>query len=851
LSVNLEVSVTMRVRRTSATLHELSRSIKPIVYSDEFRRPPKIVAFCILFAVSVFAPRLVADDLIPKAAWKRPLGLPLENAGIKMTTLERKHIDEGYWQGAPVGGFGAGTFSRTYRGDFARWHLKTGVSRYQSVPFNRFGVYEKADGEEPVVSTLYAGESQASGSLSKFDYPIGAGDYYALYPKAWYDYGWDKLPVRLTLEQFSPILPNNYKETSYPVAVYEWHAQNLSKKKVTVSVMLTWANMLGWFQDRAPNFSLLNNMTNVNQTVAERISHHGEAATMRGIVFDRVRRGDVVAEGDGQFVIAALDSPQTQVSYVTTFGAGDSDPSVWSPFAAMGKLPNSELSWVSSGETLGGAIAVTFVLEPGEKLTVPMVISWDLPIVEFGSGRKWLRHYTDFFGSTGTHAWEIAKEGFLHEEEWSDAIDAWQKPIVEDESKPLWYRGALFNEMYILADGGTLWGRPLGADRNSPAAFAYLEGFDYQLYSSLDVLYYGSMPLVKWWPNLDKEMMRAFAEGIPKDLTEKSLVRSELIRNQRRVFRARKAKGAVPHDLGNPEEDPIVYISQYGWQDTNRWKDLNAQFVLMVYRDYVLTGGTDLDFLKSTWPAVRESLQYLRQFDRDGGGIPQNEGIADQTYDNWPAHGQMAYCGGLWLAALRSAEEIAKKLGEEKIAKEYRSLFELSQKTYLSKLWNGHYFRYDAESEYRDSIHADQLSGQLYANLLGLGALVPKEMRMSSLRNIFANNVMKFANGDMGAVNGMTNDGALITSNEQVQEVWAGTTYALAAEMLAEGMRDEAFHTARGAYYVTYETKGYWFRTPEAWDIAGKFRASMAMRPGAIWALEFVADRNNARSTSH
>jgi non-lysosomal glucosylceramidase len=57
-------------------------------------------------------------------------------------------------------------------------------------------------------------------------------------------------------------------------------------------------------------------------------------------------------------------------------------------------------------------------------------------------------------------------------------------------------------------------------------------------------------------------------------------------------------------------------------------------------------------------------------------------------------------------------------------------------------------------------------------------------------------------------------------------------------ERLAEGMKDEAFRTAWGANHVTYDTKGYWFRTPEAWDISGRFRASMAMRPGAIWAIE-------------
>ena len=53
-------------------------------------------------------------------------------------------------------------------------------------------------------------------------------------------------------------------------------------------------------------------------------------------------------------------------------------------------------------------------------------------------------------------------------------------------------------------------------------------------------------------------------------------------------------------------------------------------------------------------------------------------------------------------------------------------------------------------------------------------------------------------------------------------------------------MKDEAYRTAWGIYHVVYETKGYWFRTPEAWDITGNYRASMYMRPGAIWAMELA-----------
>jgi non-lysosomal glucosylceramidase len=299
-------------------------------------------------------------------------------------------------------------------------------------------------------------------------------------------------------------------------------------------------------------------------------------------------------------------------------------------------------------------------------------------------------------------------------------------------------------------------------------------------------------------------------------------------------------KGAVPHDLGAPEEDPFFKANQFSWQNTNGWKDLNSKFVLMVYRDYVLTGRTDKAFLKYTWPAVQEALQYLRQYDHDGSGLPENDGYPDQTYDVWVVRGASAYCGGLWLAALRAAEEIAKDLGDTASATKYRDLFIKSQASYIKKLWNGEYFRYDMLSEYKDDIQADQLAGQWYANLTGLGDLVPVDMQLSALKKIFNYNVMKFGKGDMGAVNGMAPDGSIIKTNEQVQEVWTGTTFSVAALMLSDGLKDEGYRTAWGVYHVTYETKGYWFRTPEAYEEDGLYRASMYMRPAAIWALEMT-----------
>jgi non-lysosomal glucosylceramidase len=791
-----------------------------------------LVLFVVLSATWVWA-----GDAIPKTAWKRGIGEPLASAGTRKPN--DPVIDDGYWQGAPVGGFGAGTFSRTYRGDFSRWHLKTGAHKYQMIPANEFAMFQQVEGSPEGTAQVLAATHPEHGELKswKWDYPVGAGDYYALYPKSWYDYRAGQFPAHVVLEQFSPILPNNYRETSYPVAVYRWHADNPTNQTVTVSVLLSWCNMLGWNRDFSRNYFGAMSEGDHNKYESEPLGD----GTMKGIVFDRNRFGATARDQwDGQMVIAALESSGAEITYHTTFDPTGSGDEIWGPFSKDGRLSNDSQPWISSGEPLAGAIAVRFTLKPGEKRTIPMVIAWDLPIMEFGSGRKWYRHYTDFYGTSGTNGWKVAADGLRNSEKWSDEIDAWQAPYVNDDSKPEWYRSALFNEMYIVADGGSFWGRPIGSDPKTPNTFDFMECFDYPYYATLDVRFYGSMPLTKWWPDLDKQVLRQFADTVPKQDSGTYTWQWKSMQDKKPMFRIRKAKGAVPHDLGVPGEDPFMQVNQFSWQDTNGWKDLNTKYVLMVYRDYVFTGKKDTQFLRYNWPAIQEALEYLRKYDHDGDGIPENDGYPDQTYDEWVVRGESAYCGSLWLAALRAAEEIAHVLKDDSAATKYHDLFIKSRTSFVSKLWNGEYFSYDTGSEYKSNIQSEQLAGQWYATMTGLGDLVPQDMQKKALKKVFDFNVMKFANGEMGAVSGMSADGKIITTNQQVQEVWTGATFSVASLMLADGMKDEGYRTAWGIYHVTYETKGYWFRTPEAWDITGNYRASMYMRPAGIWAMEMT-----------
>ena len=217
--------------------------------------------------------------------------------------------------------------------------------------------------------------------------------------------------------------------------------------------------MAGWFRTFTRDFKGRPSQGNFNHFVSQQFGPNG---TMKGIVFDRNRAENVENEWDGQFVIAAMETSGVEVSYLTSFLAdGDGKP-VWTSFAKDGSLPGKDVSWVSAGEKLAGAIAVRFTLKPGEKEIVPMVIAWDFPIVEFGQGRQWHRRYTDFYGATGKNAWAIARDGLQNAANWSSAIDRWQGAVRQRRKQTIVVPGHALQRNVCVDRWRNVLGPPFG-----------------------------------------------------------------------------------------------------------------------------------------------------------------------------------------------------------------------------------------------------------------------------------------------------------------------------------------------------------------------------------------------------
>ncbi len=790
---------------------------------------------------------------IPSSSWQCEIGKKWSNP---YTVRYESNLDDGPNHGMPLGGFGGGCVGRGVNGEFNLWHIDGGNHIFKSLPACQFSVFEQVEGETPQVYAMST-TPPSDGSLSSWAwYPQGKGTYSALYPRSWFDYQ-GVFNSHIICEQFSPVWADNYQESSYPVGVFEWTIENPTDKEITISIMLSWQNTVGWFtntikspdvkvrDDGSPEYEYQprwgDSTGNLNQLITDNFRV--------GFLFDRIRMDEQPQEGEGQWAIASVANPAVEVFHHGRWNPQGDGSELWDHFAMNGTLPDhQDETPAQPGEQIASAMAIKFTIKPGKTKKIPFILAWDFPVTEFAQGIEYYRRYTDFFGRNAKNAWSIIRTTLKHHGMWRDRIIDWQKPILDRTDLPNWLKMALFNELYLLSQGCSLW---TAATENDPVGqFGVTECLDYRWYESLDVRLYGSFGLIMLWPKLDKSIMEAFSKAIPTSDDTPRIV------GYNQASAIRKAKGATPHDLGAPNEHPWEKTNYTSYQDCNLWKDLGCDFVLQVYRDYLFTGGKDEYFLWECWHSVVETLYYVKEFDLDGDGIPENSGAPDQTFDDWKLKGISTYCGGLWIVSLETAIAIGNILidnppmnpqmqpddfpsGIEKTIAIFQDWLQKSRATYHDKLWNGEYYRLDTQTD-TDVVMADQLSGQFYAQILGLPDLVETEYVKSTLAKIYDACYLKFHDGKYGIANGLKPDGSPMKPDDtHPLEVWTGINYGIVAFMIINGMKSEGMKVAETVVKQIYDN-GLQFRTPEAITSVGTFRASHYLRAMAIWAIYYV-----------
>ncbi|KAJ9159051.1 hypothetical protein P3X46_024582 [Hevea brasiliensis] len=516
-------------------------------------------------------------------------------------------------QGIPLGGIGSGSIGRSYKGEFQRWQLFPRICEEKPVLANQFSVFVSRSNGAKYSSVLCPRNpevlkvSTISG-IGSWDWNLKGDNstYHALYPRSWTIFEGEPDPeLRIVCLQISPVIPHNYKESSFPVSVFTFTLYNSGKTAANVSLLFTWANSVGG--DSEYSGLHFNSTTKMEDGVHGVLLHHKTAHGFPPVTF----------------AITAQE-----ISGIHVSKSGTSVPS-------------------EPGSSIGAAIAASVTIPPDAVRSVTFSLAWDCPEVCFRGGRTYHRRYTKFYGANGDAAARIAHDAILEHGLWESQIEAWQRPILEDKRLPEWYPITLFNELYYLNSWGTVWtdgsppfqslvsigGRKFSLDSSgaglksiidvahqndtsvdilgrmtsmleqihAPVAsnsafgtnllqegeenigqFLYLEGVEYQMWNTYDVHFYSSFALVMLFPKLELSVQRDFAAAVMMHDPSKM----QLLHDGRRI--RRKVLGAVPHDIGM--NDPWFEVNAYKLYNTDTWKDLNPKFVLQVYRDVVATG---------------------------------------------------------------------------------------------------------------------------------------------------------------------------------------------------------------------------------------------------------------------
>lgn len=240
--------------------------------------------------------------------------------------------------------------------------------------------------------------------------------------------------------------------------------------------------------------------------------------------------------------------------------------------------------------------------------------------------------------------------------------------------------------------------------------------------------------------------------------------------------------------------------------DRNYAADGQAGAVLKCYREH--RNSADDGFLREYWPRIRMALEYLIRQDEAAGeadGVIENS--QHNTYDiNF--EGPNTFVGALYLAALRAGEEMARLMNEPRVADRYHALFQRGRDWIAANLFNGEYFEQRIPPGAKDRFQygagclSDQLFGQNWARLLGLGPILPPKQVAAALHSVYRYNWAP----DVGPLNtrhaperwfARPGEGGLFVCTwprggrpgEPVRyrdEVWTGIEYQVAAGMIWE-----------------------------------------------------------------
>ena len=723
--------------------------------------------------------------------------------------------------GVPLGGIGTGSVEIRADGYFHEWMIfnlgpwasngrapvQLGTPPDMGPGALGFFVRAEAEGAEPMVRRLGTrGDQEDLYSLS-WAKNVEAVEYDAAFPSVRLRYLDATLPVAVSAVMFSPVMPHDARTSGTPGFHAVFTVKNTSARRVRAAVLVRLQNPLAWgaadrklaldvAQDGGTTY--LTMRTAAEMPLPSTVGSlglsvtGGEASWIAGDFGPYVGNGfwggifasflndfrttgrlpslppqaspaGLLQLSDDQIAALSLADKQAaarQLRQVASFAAlyaryqrvegADVETD-----AALGRYLVHARRWLDllAGKDRKGArwgdaaLSASVDLGPGEEREVRFTLGWHFP------------HHLSPTGADLGHAYE----------QWFDDAAAVSRFLVANYDA---HRDA--GQAFSRALAGTTLGAELGEAWaaqlttlvkstwwNRDGKFAVWEGLGCCGFQTMDVSYQGSGSIMALFPELQErqlEMSAAF----------------------------QRADGRVPH----------FFTPDFSQVDNSFDRvDMNPQFVLMVCRDWLWRG--DRDYLTTMWPHVARAIANTALLDTDGDGLPDKDTRLN-TYDQWDFFGTPAYISSLWLASLKAGARLADEVGDADAAARWRGWLRTGAASFDAKLWNGEYYSLWVDGARRDECcMSDQLSGEWYTQLMGLGQSLPRERVIAALRAVVAHNFTP----EQGLINASYPAGRQprfpTFENPQAAGNWTGIEYAFASMLMEFGLVEDGVAVVR------------------------------------------------------
>lgn len=760
--------------------------------------------------------------------------------------------------GMALGGIGTGSVEINQNGTLTDWHifnLGNWASADKEKQLKCLYDYEKdvmqfylrtRQGEDlPKIRKLShdAGEGEFRSVMYSWHKEVKEIHYDASFPVSKLEYVDDNLPVKIHSEFSSPFVPLDSRLSGTPGFFVSFFVENITNRDVEVSLLSKLKNPVnrGLINRRLRNvlkksddritllmksdsleshpqngsicFSVSGEKTRTSfiksdfsRFFANYVLHSNFGTTEESYLFDFRNKGvlpDIGVEKLPEYILNLSDKELELFSDLQVDEVMDQlleIASVRHPYQRIleidkelfsqrkGKIEfirlilnnMKEMLMDEEGKEAWGdaALCSDFTLGPGERKKVQFIVSWYFPYHWSDAGRFVGHMYTNWF----KNALDVNDFMYSYSQEILSKVRLFSYMLGHSDTD------ASFINSWTLQLNTLIkcsWWSKQGD-------FALWEGYGSCGFHTMDITYQGSFGILALFPDLQLRQMEMGAKFQQED-------------------------GRV-HHFFTPDFQSV--------DDGFDRVDMNPQFVLLICRDYLWTG--DIRYLKKMWGYVVKAMESMEKLDSNNDGLPDKE-TKKNTYDAWSFRGTASYISSLWLAALLAALRMADDLGEHQLKLKWQALLKNGKESFKTKMWNSEYFSLWVDDELRDECcMTDQIDGQWYAQLLGLGNFIHEQFIQDALKAVVKYNYHL----ETGLINATypeyTKPTIYTYRNVQAESNWSGIEFAFSSALLENGMVEEAKEIVgnvdkryfnAGRIFNHEECGNHYYRAMSSWSL--------------------------------